>query len=189
MRQFRQEILVALGANQPSWAGNAAQTLRHAVGAFAAHGLWVRRISRFFATPCFPAGAGPDYVNAAVALRSDMAAHDILGHLHQIEATYGRDRGGRWQARPIDLDLLAIGTTVLPDRAGFDHWRTLPVERQRTQAPDQLILPHPRIQDRSFVLVPLADIAPDWHHPVLGVTVRQMLADLPQEDVTQVTSL
>ncbi|MEC3862911.1 2-amino-4-hydroxy-6-hydroxymethyldihydropteridine diphosphokinase [Mesobacterium sp. TK19101] len=187
--QFRQEILVALGANQPSWAGNSAQTLRHALGAFAAHGLRLRRISRFFATPCFPAGAGPDYVNAAVAVQSDLVAPEILGQLHRIEAAFGRERGGRWQARSIDLDLLAIGDSVLPDRTTFDRWQALPIERQRAEAPDRLILPHPRIQDRPFVLVPLADIAPDWRHPALHRTVRQMLTDLPQDDVTEVKPL
>jgi 2-amino-4-hydroxy-6-hydroxymethyldihydropteridine diphosphokinase len=58
----------------------------------------------------------------------------------------------------------------------------LPADAQATQVPDGLILPHPRLQDRAFVLVPLADVAPDWCHPVLGRTVREMLAALPEAD-------
>ena len=55
--------------------------------------------------------------------------------------------------------------------------------------PDQLILPHPRVQDRAFVLIPLADIAPDWCHPVLRRTVRQMVDDLPPEARKDVVAL
>ena len=58
----------------------------------------------------------------------------------------------------------------------------MPLEQQIDRTPDQLILPHPRVSDRAFVLVPLADIAPDWVHPVTGQTVLQMLEMLPAED-------
>ena len=53
---------------------------------------------------------------------------------------------------------------------------------QQKKAPDQLILPHPRMQDRAFVLVPMMDICPDWRHPILGTTVREMVAALPEAD-------
>ena len=84
--------------------------------------------------------------------------------------------------RTLDLDLLAWGDSVLPDSATQDSWRALPPEAQVRAVPDGLILPHPRLQDRAFVLVPLADVAPDWVHPRTGLTVRQMLAALPAAD-------
>jgi 2-amino-4-hydroxy-6-hydroxymethyldihydropteridine diphosphokinase len=62
----------------------------------------------------------------------------------------------------------------------------LPPEDQARLAPDRLILPHPRLQDRAFVLVPLADVAPDWRHPLSGLSVDQMLQALPAEDVAAV---
>ena len=84
--------------------------------------------------------------------------------------------------RTLDIDLLAMGDSVLPDAETHDRWRSLPAEAQIRSTPDQLILPHPRLQDRAFVLVPLADVAPDWVHPRTGQSVRQMLAALPQSD-------
>lgn len=98
----------------------------------------------------------------------------------------GRERVSRWGQRTLDIDLLAYGEAILPDSEGFQHWLDLSVEEQSKRAPEQLILPHPRIQDRAFVLVPLAEIAPDWRHPVLARTAVQMRDDLNAEDVAQV---
>jgi 2-amino-4-hydroxy-6-hydroxymethyldihydropteridine diphosphokinase len=114
---------------------------------------------------------------------------DLLALLHRIEARHGRARPARWAGRTLDLDLLAWGDSVLPDAASQDAWRLLPPEEQARRTPDRLILPHPRVQDRAFVLVPLAEVAPDWVHPRTGQSVAQMLAALPQADRDAVTAL
>ena len=175
-------VIVALGSNLPGPAGAPAQTLSAALKGLGDSGLAVASVSRFFATPCFPKGAGPDYVNAVAILTGASDPARILSVLHRIEAAHGRERDQRWGQRTLDLDLVAVGDAVSPDRATFETWRDLPLTQQMRRAPDQLILPHPRLQDRAFVLVPLAEIAPGWMHPVTGQTVQQMCDALPQAE-------
>jgi 2-amino-4-hydroxy-6-hydroxymethyldihydropteridine diphosphokinase len=178
------QALVAFGANLPFEGEAPAHTIAKAAKLLAKEGLSVLALSPLYATPCFPAGAGPDYVNAAAVLEAeaDLDAASILQRLHRVEGDFGRIREQRWGMRTLDIDLVGLGDSVLPDAATQDAWRRLPPEAQARTAPDRLILPHPRLQDRAFVLVPLADVAPEWVHPRLGLTVRQMLAKLPAAD-------
>ena len=177
-----QICLIALGANLPRHGCSLSQTLQAAMSRLGElTGVQVS-MSRLYRTPCFPAGAGPDYVNAAARLDYPGEASDLLDLLHGIEAEFGRERVQRWGQRTLDLDLIACGDTVLPDAATQTRWRELAPDAQIATTPDQLILPHPRMQDRAFVLVPLADVAACWMHPVLGLSVAQMLARLPLDE-------
>lgn len=184
-------LLIALGANLPQDGAPPKATLTAAIAALAEAGLGDVSVSRFYATPCFPAGAGPDYVNAALAAPCPEGwdADRVLALLHEVENRFGRKRETRWGMRTLDLDLIAMGDAVLPDLATYDRWRKLDPALQAKAAPDRLILPHPRLQDRAFVLVPLADVAPDWVHPVLGLTVAAMRDVLPAETRAEVVPL
>ena len=113
----------------------------------------------------------------------------LLRALHAVEAAFGRSRDQRWGQRTLDLDLLAADDVILPDLATYREWRKLAPDSQKELAPDTLILPHPRLQDRAFVLVPLADIVPDWCHPVTGLTVTEMVSNLPESDVAAVVAI
>ena len=187
--QFRSDVLIALGANLASTYGDAAESLRKAVTLIPQGGEVIRLASPLYRTPAFPAGNGPDYVNAAVLLQTDRNASTLLSDLHAIEAMMGRERVQRWGQRSLDLDILGIGDMILPDLQTYRNWAQLPLEQQMRVTPDQLILPHPRLHERAFVLVPLADVAPDWVHPVLRLSVRQMLDALPDEAKREVVRL
>jgi 2-amino-4-hydroxy-6-hydroxymethyldihydropteridine diphosphokinase len=189
MRPLGPKTLIALGSNEESAWGDSRETVQKAMLAVAEISDQPPKMSGFFATPAFPVGAGPDFVNAAMVISIRLVPADLLARLHEIEATVGRTRARRWGQRTLDLDLIAVGDTVLPSHAAHQRWRDLPLTQQQEQIPDELILPHPRLQDRAFVLVPMLDVAPGWQHPVLGCSIAQMVAALPEEQQAEVTRL
>ena len=182
-------ILIALGANLPSAAGPPRATLEAALAALAARGIAVLARSPWYRTPAYPPGSGPEFVNGAAVLAGPSAPEAVLADLLAVERELGRSRGLRWGARVCDLDLLAFGDRVLPDAATMRAWMALGDRAGDMAAPERLILPHPRLQERAFVLVPLADIAPRWVHPVLGRSVAEMLGDLPPEAAAGIARL
>ena len=166
-------VLIALGANVPGPAGSPRETLRKAIARLSALGLSNMKASSFFCTPAFPPGDQPDFLNAVAIGQSARSAEDILTALLSIERELGRERTIPWAPRPIDLDLLAVGDLVSPG------WKEAAARGDQPGEPaGPLILPHPRMHLRRFVLEPLVEIAPDWRHPALGLTARELLARL-----------
>jgi len=189
MRPFCAKTLITLGSNEESVWGDARETIQKAMLAVAEFSDQPPKFSGLFATPAFPAGAGPDFVNAAMVISTPLSPADLLARLHEVEAAAGRTRTRRWGQRTLDLDLIAQGDTVLPSPEAHQAWRNLPLTQQQEQIPDELILPHPRLQDRAFVLVPMLEVAPDWQHPLLGRSIAEMAAALPDAARAEVVRL
>lgn len=183
--------LLALGGNLDHENVRPLDTLRAAILDIEFAGFNITHTSRFYKTPAFPIGSGPDYINAAIRVETAdfMTPNEFFSPLAKIELAHGRLRHSRWGGRSLDIDILAFDELIVPDIQTFTHWATLPPHLQLLQTPDQLIVPHPRLHQRAFVLAPLMDIAPDWHHPVLALSVREMYNALPPEDLHGVIAL
>ena len=136
------------------------------------------RVSRPWASPAWPPGIGPGFVNAVATIPARRPTAAVLTRLHRIEARLGRVRAARWGVRAVDLDLLGQGGLVRPDPWTLARWRRLDPARQRVEAPRRLILPHPRLADRGFVLLPLRAHAPRWRPP-LSPPVSALVRALP----------
>lgn len=181
--------LIALGSNVGVDEIGPAEVLERALISLRDRGFVIRAQSRFFQTPAFPEGSGPDFVNAAAVLGSALSPDRALLELHAVEADLGRRRELRWGARTLDLDMIAAEDLVLPNAQTHQYWREMPLETQKSAAPEELILPHPRLAERAFVLVPMLDVAPDWRHPVTGLSIKQMHDALPQAMRDEVLAL
>lgn len=187
------KALIALGSNLPV-DGQAPRvvldrTIAQLYDYVTAKGGGDFKLSQFYQTPAFPVGSGPDFVNAAISFDWRLGPNPLLEKLHAIEADFGRSRSQRWAARGLDLDLLGLGDLVLPDPDTWQVWANLSTQEAQSRAPDQLILPHPRMAERGFVLIPLCDVAPNWYHPTLGETVAELRAKLPPEACLEIYPL
>ena len=107
--------LAALGSNLPGNITSPVETLELALTLFASRDLTVTARSRWYSSPAYPAGSGPDFVNGAVAFETTDAPVTVLRYLHAMEAQLGRVRRQRWEARVCDIDMLACGDVIAPD--------------------------------------------------------------------------
>jgi 2-amino-4-hydroxy-6-hydroxymethyldihydropteridine diphosphokinase len=158
-------ILLGLGANMRGAWGEPRATLARAVRELVAGGLAVVRASSLYTTAPLGLGRQSRYLNAVLAVEGSLAPAAVLRLVKQIERQAGRRLGRHWGPRPLDIDVL-------------DHGHKRIGRSQARRRPGQLLLPHPEMHRRAFVLVPLQEIAPSWRHPRLGVGAATLLARL-----------
>lgn len=146
--------VIALGGNLPGAYPSMALALAAAAGRLPEAGFKVQAVSRWWRSAAWPDPSDPPFLNGIVLATTALEPTQALRALHRVEATFGRERKAPNAPRTLDLDLIALGRTVL-------------------EGPP-LTLPHPRAAERLFVMGPLAEIAPDWVHPVTGATAEQL---------------
>lgn len=182
--------LIALGSNKPLLHDDAATTLDAAITCIiSGYSLSVKSIGRPFQTPAFPKGSGPDFVNSTLVLQSDLSPIEVLERLQAVELQFGRERKVRWAPRSLDLDILLADQIILPDAAKVKEWMGRLPENGTVAAPEELMIPHPRMHERAFVLGPAQDVAPGWIHPILGLSMTEMWQSLPEELRSEVKAL
>lgn len=157
-------ILIGLGANLPTQTyGPPRAALGAALEALERRGIVIAQRSNWYRSAPVPRDdSQPWFVNGVARVETDLGALELLQTLLDVEATFGRVRSVRNAPRPLDLDLIAYGDDVI-----------------ETGAPLGARIPHPRLAERAFVVLPLAEIAPDWRHPGTGETVAEMARRLP----------
>ncbi len=160
------DIWLAIGANALGNTINPRLALEYTRTALLGHNLVVFSSSCVHITPPIGSVRQNRFHNAVIGIRGSIAPAALLRLLKRIERSAGRRLGVRWGPRPLDIDILDFGGRIIGHPA-------------RMTRPGTLILPHPGIAARGFVLVPLAEVAPHWRHPILGVSAGTLLARKP----------
>ena len=147
-------MVVALGSNQPFGALSPREVLESALARFPAHGLHVVKRSSWWRSKAWPDPSEPEFLNGVALVETALGPHQVMDALLAIESEFGRHRSQSNAPRTLDLDLIVHGRAV-QDEVG-------------------LRLPHARAAERYFVMEPLAEIAPDWTHPIRGETAKEL---------------
>jgi 2-amino-4-hydroxy-6-hydroxymethyldihydropteridine diphosphokinase len=159
-------ILIGIGGNlESAQFGPPCDTLTAALAALKEKRIRILTRSGWYRTEPVPRSDQPWFVNAVVSLATELGAKDLLNALQATERQFGRVRGEPNAPRILDLDILDYQGEVMDTTS--------------------LVLPHPRLHERRFVLIPIAEIAPDWRHPISELTAVQLLAQLSSEQRIQ----
>jgi 2-amino-4-hydroxy-6-hydroxymethyldihydropteridine diphosphokinase len=162
-------LLLALGANRAGAWGRPEQTFARARAELSRAGVAILAASHLYDTVPLGPGRQSRYLNAVLRSDARVAPAALLRLLKRLERRAGRRLGARWGPRCLDIDVLDFGGRRLGWRKG----------RRDQFRPGPLVLPHPEMHRRAFVLIPLLEVAPDWRHPTLGVAARALLTRLP----------
>ena len=182
--------VVVLGSNLSSEFGNSAETLKKCVSEIRSYSAIQSLFeSNWYISSSFVDEKEPKYVNVGIQLNTNLNPKDLLNYTSCLEKRYGRKREKRWEPRTCDIDILLCEQLILPNKAHFEKWLKLDFSDQIKVSPNELILPHPRLQERTFFLRPLIDLQPDWIHPFLGIKAKEMLDSLPPNELENIQEI
>jgi len=182
--------VVVLGSNLPSSFGNSAETLKKCLGEIrSCPAIKSLSESNWYISSSFADRREPRYVNVGIRLSTNLKPIDLLKFTSDLENKYGRKRQSRWEPRTCDIDILLCNQLILPNKLYFEKWLKLDLSDQLRLSPSELILPHPRLQERTFFLKPLNDLKPDWIHPFLEMKAKEMLDSLPPNELENIREL
>jgi 2-amino-4-hydroxy-6-hydroxymethyldihydropteridine diphosphokinase len=169
------KYFIALGSNLETQNLSRLEIINRAMGYLSQNNIILVKVSSFWESGSYPDRTQPDFINAVVEVHSELNPYQVLLELKNIEKKMGRKKKNRWGNRVLDLDIIGSGSIILPNKFEFNKWLKMPLHKQIKIQPDELILPHPRIQDRLFVLKPLDEVDPNWTHPVLNKTSLELI--------------
>ncbi len=165
-------IFIGMGANLPSAVyGSPEETLNHCLKRMNECGLKVVKHSHWYKSAPVPMSDHPWYVNGIAAIQTTLPARTLLEKLLEIEHQFGRIRTEANAPRVLDLDLIAYDDQIIEDEGKLED--------------KPFCVPHPRMQERAFVLLPLQEMKPDWHHPKSGLSVDSLIAALPKGQIIE----
>lgn len=163
-------IIIALGGNLAASTREPPETFAAACTALSERGFIIVQKALLYRSKPVPASDQPEYFNTCIRTYSTLPPIGVMRLLLEIERQFGRERRTINEARTLDLDLIDYEGHVSDERSGA------------------LVLPHPRMSERGFVLKPMADLAPDWRHPRTGERLSTLIARLPAGDETRAVS-
>lgn len=154
-----EDVFIGLGSNL----GNRRENLRYALTELKKQGIQIAKVSAVYETEPWGVKEQPPFLNLVLQCKTVLKPLELLRRLKEIERTVGRKETFRWGPRVIDLDILYYGKSIINE--------------------PELVVPHPHLKQRAFVLKPLSDIAPDFKDPVTGLSVAEMLDSVSTDGV------
>jgi 2-amino-4-hydroxy-6-hydroxymethyldihydropteridine diphosphokinase len=161
-------IVIGIGSNLKSDIySSRLEACQQSVKLIQEHNIHIICQSSWYETAPVPPSPQSNFINGVISVKTEFNSFDLLRLLLTIETKMGRTRGVENAARIIDLDLIGYNDEIVETK--------------------NLVLPHPRFHERAFVVEPLNEIAPDWRHPILGLTIKKLLTTLSDQKIKRLS--
>ena len=162
-------IHLNIGSNLNSKYGSRFDNISIAINLLVNSKIKVRKISNFYETPSYPNYSDPKFINLCIKLESNLKASELLNEIKKIEKKLGRIRIRKNEPRTCDIDIIDFNGEIIKS--------------------DELIVPHPRLHLRNFVIYPLKEIEPNWFHPIFNKNIDSFFQELDKNSHNEITRL